>query len=129
MFSRWPLFVVAVAVSVSGCSEAPTAPTTPAAISATAPEAGVKPASTFTVEEQAQIDQQKTCPVGGESLTSMGVPYKMMVGERAVYLCCEHCKEAVSKNPEKYLAILDAAAKSPAEATPAATTPTAPTNP
>ncbi len=52
----------------------------------------------------------------------MGSPYKMMVGDRAVYLCCEHCKGAVEKDPQKYLAKLDAAVAPPAEAAPAATT-------
>ena len=125
MSQRWSLFVVAVAVSFSGCGEAPT-PSTPAATSATTPAAGEKPAATFTAAEQAQIDLQKVCPVGGEALGSMGSPYKMMVGERAVYLCCEHCKGSVSKDPEKYLAILDAAAKAPAEATTPAETPAKP---
>ena len=123
MSQRWSLWMVAVAISVSGCGEAPTTPKTPVTTpSATASAGGEKATKTFTVEEQAQIDKQKTCPVGGESLGGMGTPYKMMVGDRAVYLCCEHCKDAVLKDPEKYLAILDAAAKSPAEATPAATT-------
>ena len=118
MSQRWSLFVVTVAVAFSGCGDATPPPTSP--VSET------KPAATFTAAEQAQIDLQKVCPVGGEALGSMGSPYKMMVGERAVYLCCEHCKGSVSKDPEKYLAILDAAAKAPAEATTPPETPAKP---
>ena len=47
------------------------------------------------------------------------------VGDRAVFLCCEGCREAVEKDPEKYLAKLDAQAAPAAE--PATTeTPAAP---
>ena len=122
MFQRWSFLAVAVAASVSGCGEAPTAPPASTTSSTTAPAGGEKIAVVYSAEERAQIDKQKTCPVGGEALGSMGSPYKMMVGDRAVYLCCEHCKGAVEKDPQKYLAKLDAAVAPPAEAAPAATT-------
>jgi len=77
---------------------------------------------TLSSEDQLLADKQKNCPVGGEPLGSMGTPVKMMVGDRAVFLCCEGCRGAVEEDPEKYLAILDAPAAAPAEAVPATTT-------
>ncbi len=69
----------------------------------------------LSAEDQALADAQKICPVGGGELGSMGVPYKVMVEDRAVFLCCEHCKDALLADPDKYLAKLDAAAAQPAE--------------
>ena len=49
---------------------------------------------------------QKVCPVSNEALGSMGVPYKMMVGDKPVFLCCDGCKPEVEKDPEAILAKL-----------------------
>ena len=46
---------------------------------------------------------QKLCPVTGEPLGSMGVPIKMMVKGRAVFLCCEGCRDAVNEDPDGIL--------------------------
>ena len=73
----------------------------------------------LSAEDQVLADKQKNCPVGGEALGSMGTPIKVMVGERAVFLCCEGCRSAVEKDPAKYLAIIDAAAAAPTPETPA----------
>ncbi len=54
---------------------------------------------------------QKICPVGGGPLGSMGMPYKVTVKGRDVYLCCEGCKGSIEKDPEKYLAKLDEPSK------------------
>ena len=54
---------------------------------------------------------QKICPVGGGALGTMGMPYKVTVKGRDVYLCCEGCKGAIEKDPDQYLAKLDAQAK------------------
>jgi len=58
--------------------------------------------------DRAMAVAQKTCPVTGEELGSMGVPVKVMVKERAVFLCCPSCKKKIEADPDKYLAILDA---------------------
>jgi len=128
MFCRWPVLAILVAASVTGCSEAPapaTNATTPAAM--TMGDTITKPG--LSAEDQLLADKQKNCPVGGEALGSMGTPIKVMVGERAVFLCCEGCRSAVEKDPAKYLAIIDAAAAAPtpeAPATPATETPAKP---
>ncbi len=60
----------------------------------------------LSAEDRAAAEKQKTCPVGGEPLGSMGAPFKVAVEGRDVFLCCEGCKEALLENPEKYLAKL-----------------------
>lgn len=121
MFKDWPVCVVLAAALVSGCSEAPVA--TPTESVQMTP--GDHAQSKLSAEDQALADKQKNCPVGGEALGSMGTPVKVMVGDRAVFLCCEGCREAIEKDPEKYLAKLDAQAAPTAE--PATTeTPAAP---
>ena len=50
--------------------------------------------------------RQKVCPVTGKPLGSMGVPPKLAVRGRAVFLCCDGCAAAVEADPEAYLAKL-----------------------
>ncbi len=45
-------------------------------------------------------EQQRTCPITDLPLGSMGVPYKMPVGDKAIFLCCEGCKDQVAKDPQ-----------------------------
>jgi hypothetical protein len=49
---------------------------------------------------------QKTCPVTGKALGSMGVPPKLNVRGQEVFLCCDGCAGAIEANPDKYLAKL-----------------------
>jgi len=71
-----------------------------------------------TAEEQAALDQlppddralalkQKTCPITGEPLGSMGTPFKVKLGGRTVFLCCEGCKDEARKDPDSVLKKLD----------------------
>ena len=124
MFKNWPVYVVLTAALVSGCGEAPAPPVaTPTESVQMTSDDHAKPK--LSAEDQALADKQKICPVGGEALGSMGTPVKVMVGDRSVFLCCEGCRGAVEKDPEKYLAKLDAQTTPAAE--PAATeTPAAP---
>ncbi len=57
-------------------------------------------------EDRAAAEKQKLCPVTDEPLGSMGVPRKVTVEGRDVFLCCEGCEEEIKANPEKYLAKL-----------------------
>lgn len=57
-------------------------------------------------EDRQLAQKQKVCPVSGDPLGSMGKPYKVTVQGRDVLLCCQGCKSALEKNPEKYLAKL-----------------------
>jgi Cu(I)/Ag(I) efflux system membrane fusion protein len=47
--------------------------------------------------------KQKTCPVAGMPLGSMGPPIKVDVDGRAVFLCCEGCRAGLRADPQKYL--------------------------
>lgn len=55
------------------------------------------------------IALQKTCPVTGNKLGSMGPPIRRQVGKRVVFLCCPACIDEFSKSPDKFLAKLAAA--------------------
>jgi hypothetical protein len=58
-------------------------------------------------EDRALAKKQKICPVSDEPLGSMGVPIKVTVKDREVFLCCDGCKEAIEENPDEYLAKLE----------------------
>lgn|GEM_PF-991306 len=81
--------------------------------------AGAKPAAPTTsappdkawLKGLAEADRpralrQKICPVTGKNLGSMGVPPKLTVRGRTVFLCCDGCSGAIEADPEKYLAKL-----------------------
>lgn len=52
-------------------------------------------------------ETQRECPVSGMPLGSMGVPIKVVVQGRTVFICCEGCRESLLAEPTKYLAKLD----------------------
>jgi hypothetical protein len=54
-------------------------------------------------EDRRLAEQQQTCPVSGEALGSMGVPVKVSVAGRDVFICCEGCRGELTSHPEKYL--------------------------
>lgn len=54
----------------------------------------------------------KTCIVSGEPYGGdLGEPVKITYKGRTVILCCNSCVKKFNRDPEKYMAILDAAAK------------------
>jgi YHS domain-containing protein len=84
----------------STTSTASTAPST-----ANTPSSTSKPSS-LSEEDRQLIAKQKICPVSGDSLDSMGEPYRTEVEGRTVFVCCKGCTSALKKNPAKYLANL-----------------------
>ncbi|WDQ18085.1 hypothetical protein [Rhodopirellula sp. P2] len=50
----------------------------------------------------AAIARQKTCPVSGKPLGSMGDPVAVSTGDQRVFVCCAGCVDAVKANPGKY---------------------------
>jgi len=73
----------------------------------------------LTDKQQANIDKlppadrrlaikQRTCPITGEPLGSMGVPIKIELQGRTVLLCCAGCRDEANQNPDKVLQKLDA---------------------
>ena len=56
----------------------------------------------------ALAEAQVFCVVkSGNELGCMGVPCKLTIEGRPVFLCCEHCKDAALKDPKATLAALD----------------------
>ncbi len=51
------------------------------------------------------------CVVSDEKLGSMGKPYVINYEGREIKFCCDGCEEDFRKEPEKFLAKIDAAAK------------------
>jgi hypothetical protein len=62
-------------------------------------------------QDQKLAEKQATCPVTDAKLGSMGAPVKVKVKGRIMFLCCEGCLPSLEKEPDKYLAKLDAAKK------------------
>lgn len=96
LFSLTLLFAAA---ALAGCGSS-----TPPASAPVAKED--KPA--LSEADKALVEKQKLCIVANEPLGSMGTPVKVNVKGRDVFLCCEHCRESLLKDPDKFLAKLDA---------------------
>ena len=60
----------------------------------------------LSAADRAVAEKQHHCPVSDELLGSMGVPIKVTVKGRDVWLCCEGCKDKIQDDPDKYLAKL-----------------------
>jgi hypothetical protein len=55
--------------------------------------------------DRALAQEQKYCAVETENrLGGMGKPYKVMVDNQPVFLCCKGCETAALKDPKKTLA-------------------------
>ena len=46
---------------------------------------------------------QKICPIEDEPLGGHGVPIKLTVKNKVVFICCKGCKEEVEKKPDETL--------------------------
>ena len=55
-------------------------------------------------EDRSIAERQKTCPVTGMALGSMGTPERQMVSGRVVFLCCGACRSKLLADPAKYIA-------------------------
>lgn len=60
----------------------------------------------LTPADRAAAEEQKNCPVTDEPLGSMGVPPKVSVNGRDVFICCKGCEEELLQNADTYLAKL-----------------------
>ena len=69
-----------------------------------------------TAEEAKSEYPLKTCVVSGDELGEMGDPVIYQHNGREVRFCCKDCIEDFNKDPEKYLKMLDDAAKEGAAA-------------
>jgi len=107
------------AMQLFGCSKPATPPGQGSATVMTGEEASADDPAAEIAKAMAELPEaerpiamaQKICPVGGGPLGSMGMPYKVTVKGRDVYLCCKGCKESIEKDPDMYLAKLAEPAK------------------
>ena len=91
---------------IVGCAEKPApTPATPAA-SATAEDPKIAAAiAKLPEEDRAIATAQKFCVVENNSrLGSMGMPHKIMVAGKPVFLCCAGCEDEALKDPQATLA-------------------------
>jgi YHS domain-containing protein len=114
LYHAWLAAAIAAAgvLAFVGCSKSSDATAPPAAGASTATESpAAKMPEGFeklSASDQIAALKQKICPVSGEKLGEMGTPIKVSVKGRDVFLCCPSCKEDIEKDPDKYLAKLDA---------------------
>jgi Cu(I)/Ag(I) efflux system membrane fusion protein len=59
-------------------------------------------------DDKSLIEFQKTCPVTGYKLGSMGKPVKRQVGDKTVFLCCPECVDKFETGKDAFLAALAA---------------------
>lgn len=94
---------------VLGCGEKPvpataTSPTAPAV--ASSDEAKFAEAiAKLPEEDRAAATAQKFCAVENKNrLGSMGMPFKVTIEDKPVFLCCEGCKDEALKDSQATLA-------------------------
>ncbi len=52
------------------------------------------------------VEEQKTCPVTGEALGSMGAPLTVDLDAGQVWICCKGCEKPLKTTPAKYIPAL-----------------------
>jgi len=57
---------------------------------------------------QARYGGQKTCPVTGDELGSMGSPIPVTVQGQTIYVCCRGCVAKVQRDPDSFLRKVEA---------------------
>ena len=113
-FTLCGVTLVAIAIALAGCCKTADSPSLPVTSEKDSQHDHAMDAhgehaealAELSAADRALIEKQKTCPVSGEPLGSMGKPYKVTVKDRVVFLCCKGCEAEIKKNPEKYLAKL-----------------------
>ncbi len=111
------LFLVAGGLFLVGCTYRHTNSTpaargtekSPVAQKAESPEddeAAIKEnLAKLSPEDRKLAEEQKYCAIENESrLGVMGVPFKVVLNDQPVFLCCKGCRKSAEKNPEKTLA-------------------------
>ena len=89
------------------CRKEPPGPA-PAVAGPTAGTAGLPAASPAPAVAAPPFGGQRTCPVTGEELGSMGKPVPVTVKGQTVYVCCRGCAAKAQADPDKTLAAVTA---------------------
>jgi hypothetical protein len=58
-------------------------------------------------EDRTSAEKQHFCPVSGKMLGTMGVPSKVQIKDRDVWICCPGCEDQLRAKSSEYLAKLD----------------------
>jgi len=108
MMLRWLSVIVVACGLLAGCSDGAKKPAEDKKAATSDEQSVIADAiKKLPADEQAVAVKQKICPVSGEPLGSMGMPYKMTVKGRTVYLCCSGCEDEMKTSADKYFALLD----------------------
>lgn len=101
---RFAILLAAGVLAVAGCNDRHNS-TEPAGRTAkTVDEAAIKASlDKLSPDDRALAEAQKNCPVSNERLGSMGVPIKLELKDKPVFICCESCKSGALKDPDKTL--------------------------
>ncbi len=70
------------------------------------PKDAASPFTGLGRSDRALAERQKTCPVTGKPLGSMGTPKRVEVSGQVVFLCCKGCEAALRSDPQRYMAKL-----------------------
>lgn len=109
--TRWTVLIVLLLVSVClGCGRQNNAPNAQTSVKE---EAKIAEAiKELPEDEQKQALAQRICAVeDGNRLGSMGMPYKIELEGRSVFLCCSGCEEEAKAHAKEILAKMDAKKK------------------
>jgi hypothetical protein len=99
-----PILLVAAVLIAVGCNETKPTADRDRNPAASGDDAKIKASlDKLSPEDRALAEAQKTCPVTGEPLGSMGVPIKVMVKDQPVFVCCSSCPKEATKDPDKTL--------------------------
>ena len=74
------------------------------------PGVAVRPSSPVDLGDEVNrlVDAQKRCPITGKPLGSMGTPFKIMIRNQPVFLCCDGCQDEAKENEDRTLASVKA---------------------
>lgn len=111
----WPVLALLAPLLVAGCSHtnpgrSDSASAAPALPPAAASNAGPVDYAAVAAAKppEALYAGQKTCPVTGSTLGSMGPAVPVNAGGTTIYVCCQACVARVQNDPASYLAKVEA---------------------
>ena len=92
--------LVAGFVALAGCQGSPATPPKSTPQPSAEGDREVKAAlAKLSPEDRQLAEAQKTCPVSGEPLGSMGTPDKLTLNGEPVFICCKSCQKAAESDP------------------------------
>lgn len=89
--------------AVAASSPSPVVDSTPAPTASRSASIAANAAPASSLPTQSPYGGQKTCPVTGEPLGSMGTPIPVTVNGQTIYVCCRGCVAKVQRDPDGYL--------------------------